>query len=202
MSYQQLKQDTLFYQRFLKANGFYQGILDGDWGTKTDAADTAFRQRSQQIAVQEGSVDPRSESNIVTLAPKAQISARRFLKILRHAGKDVRIISGTRTYAEQDAIYAQGRNGHPGNIVSQAKGGQSNHNFGIAWDIGIFHHGAYITDDAEYILIPPLVLPSLPELEWGGNWKHHKDYPHYQHKSVSADLEVVRNDFEAGVAYV
>jgi peptidoglycan L-alanyl-D-glutamate endopeptidase CwlK len=202
MSYQQLKNDTLFYQRFLKSNGFYQGILDGDWGPKTDAADTAFRQRSQQIAAQEGSVDPRSESNIITLAPKAQISARKFLKILKAAGKDVRIISGTRTYAEQDAIYAQGRNGNAGKIVTQAKGGQSNHNFGIAWDIGIFHEGTYSTDDAEYVQIAPLVMPSLPELEWGGNWIHSKDHPHYQHKSVSADLDVVRNDFEAGMVYV
>lgn len=207
MSYQQLTHDTLFYQRFLKANGFYNHTLDGAWGSNTDKADAAFRQRSQDIATQEGTYDPRSESNLITLAPKAQIAARKFLQILKNnatlknAGKEVRIISGTRTYAEQDTIYAQGRNGNPGPIVTYAKGGQSNHNFGIAWDIGIFHNGAYITDDAEYRLIADLVRHSLPDLEWGGNWKR-PDYPHYQHKSISADLTVVRTDFEAGVVYV
>lgn len=39
-----------------------------------------------------------------------------------------------RTFAEQDALYAQGRT-KPGSIVTYARGGQSYHNFGIAIDI-------------------------------------------------------------------
>ncbi|MEO8506247.1 MAG: hypothetical protein ABI593_01300 [Betaproteobacteria bacterium] len=38
----------------------------------------------------------------------------------------------------QDAPYRQGRLGNPGPRVTNARDGQSNHNFGIAWDIGIF----------------------------------------------------------------
>jgi peptidoglycan L-alanyl-D-glutamate endopeptidase CwlK len=41
-----------------------------------------------------------------------------------------------RTFAEQDAIYAQGRT-KPGKIVTKAKGGQSYHNYGLAIDIVI-----------------------------------------------------------------
>jgi len=46
-----------------------------------------------------------------------------------------------RTFAEQDALYAQGRtrlfdsNGKKLGIVTKAKGGQSIHNFGLALDI-------------------------------------------------------------------
>ena len=39
-----------------------------------------------------------------------------------------------RTFAEQDALYAQGRS-KPGKIVTNAKGGQSYHNYGLAIDI-------------------------------------------------------------------
>lgn len=39
-----------------------------------------------------------------------------------------------RTFAEQDALYAQGRT-TPGKVVTQARGGQSAHNFGAAIDI-------------------------------------------------------------------
>ena len=59
---------------------------------------------------------------------------------------DCKIISGSRTYAEQNVIDAQGRT-TPGKIVSNAKGGQSLHNFGIAWDVGIFKNGKYLDSE-------------------------------------------------------
>lgn len=40
---------------------------------------------------------------------------------------------GTRTMKEQDELYAQGRT-RPGKIVTAAKGGESAHNFGLAFD--------------------------------------------------------------------
>jgi len=202
MSYALLKSDILFYQRFLKANGFYPYKLDGTWGPKTNAADAAFLKQSQEIATQYGTFDGRTESNIITLTPKAQVLARRFLKILKEAGKDVRVLSGTRTYAEQDVLYKKGRNGSTEPRVTNAKGGQSNHNFGIAWDIGLFEAGKYITTDSKYKALAPLVLPKLAELEWGGNWKSFPDMPHYQHKAISESVAVIRGAFEAGTAYV
>ena len=48
MSYQLLKQDVLFYQRFLKSAGFYTGLLDGQlaWrqhdGGHTDAPNMKY----------------------------------------------------------------------------------------------------------------------------------------------------------------
>jgi peptidoglycan L-alanyl-D-glutamate endopeptidase CwlK len=43
------------------------------------------------------------------------------------------VLAGLRTWAEQNALYAQGRT-LPGNIVTNAKGGESWHNFGCAVD--------------------------------------------------------------------
>ncbi len=201
MSYQLLKEDVLFYQRFLKANGFYHDALNGIWDSNTNKADADFVTASASIAEQMGKFDSRSEGNIITLIPKAQTEARKFLKLCKDAGKDVRIISGTRTYAEQDVLYAQGRTA-PGPIVTHAKGGQSNHNFGIAWDIGIFNNGSYSTNDSDYIALAGIIMSGTTTLEWGGNWHSLKDNPHYQLKAVSEDVTVVRGLFENGEIYV
>lgn len=202
MSYQMLKADVLFYQRFLKANGFYNKSLNGKWDVFTNQADNEFLQQSQSIAQQYGTFHPRSEGNIITLVPKAQVLARKFLKILTQEGKDVRIISGTRTYAEQDMLYRKGRFGNKENRVTNARGGQSNHNFGIAWDIGLFENGNYITTDNKYKQLSTLVLPLLAELEWGGAWISFPDVPHYQYKAVSNSVARVRDLFETGNTYV
>jgi peptidoglycan L-alanyl-D-glutamate endopeptidase CwlK len=201
MSYQLLKEDVLFYQRFLKSSGFYTGILDGIWGPKTNQADIDFIDQSKLIAQQLGTFGTRSESNIITLVPKAQIAARNFLQIAIN-NKDVRIISGTRTYEEQDDLFAQGRT-KPGKIVTNAKGGQSNHNFGIAWDIGLFDSdGSYNTNDADYVSVAQIVLPDMNIIEWGGNWISFKDFPHYQLTAISQSVTVIRNLFENGNVYV
>jgi peptidoglycan LD-endopeptidase CwlK len=47
---------------------------------------------------------------------------------------DIEVTQGLRTWIEQDALYAQGRNS-PGQIVTHAAGGYSWHNFGLAVDI-------------------------------------------------------------------
>lgn len=201
MSYQLLKEDVLFYQQFLKSAGFYADELDGSWGPNTDKADAGFVAESAAITNEFGKFDARSEGNIITLIPKAQTEARKFLKLCSDTGKDVRIISGTRTYNEQDGIYAQGRT-KPGLVVSRAKGGQSNHNFGIAWDIGIFNNGTYSTNDSEYIALAEIILPQINTLEWGGNWHSLKDNPHYQLKAVSENVAAIRALFEKGEVFV
>ena len=202
MSYQLLKQDILFYQRFLKANGFYTGGLTGIWNTNTDVADKAFIKESQTIAQQHGVFDTRSESNIITIAPKAQTLARKFLGVMKTNGLDVRIISETRTYAEQDALFKKGRFGNTEKKVTNARGGQSNHNFGLAWDIGLFENGKYITTDKKYKQLALLVAGQFVELEWGGDWKSFPDFPHFQHKAIVNTIGQVRALFEAGKSYL
>jgi peptidoglycan LD-endopeptidase CwlK len=81
-------------------------------------------------------VDPRSEKVIATLLPEIRPIARALVQKAAFSKLKVKIISGFRTYAEQDALYAQGRT-TPGNIVTNARAGYSNHNFGIAFDIGV-----------------------------------------------------------------
>lgn len=199
MSQQLFENDVRFLQRFLKSAGFNPGKIDGIWGSKTDAAEDEFIKKSEQIAATYGKFHQRSERNIITLHPKAQEAARQFLKRLQDAGINARIISGTRTYAEQDALYAKGRT-LPGPKVTNAKGGQSNHNFGIAWDIGVFDsQGNYQGESPLYDKAAEVGL--VAGLEWGGNWQSFQDKPHYQ-LITGLSISKVRERFENGEFYI
>lgn len=146
----------------------------------------------------------RTERLIQTLHLKAQETARIFMTRALNTVIDVRIISGTRTYEEQNALFRKGRFGNPGPRVTNARGGQSNHNFGIAWDIGIFQNGAYLGDSPLYDQMAQIILntPDLANrLIWGGNWHSFQDRPHYQ-LVTGFSITELRQRFEAGEAYI
>jgi peptidoglycan LD-endopeptidase CwlK len=126
-------------------------------------------------------VDPRSAAAIATLLPAARRAAEALLAAANDgrlgAGIVVKIICGTRTYAEQTALYAQGRT-TPGPIVTDAPAGFSNHNFGIAFDVGIFNGGVYLDESPLYAKAG--ALGRAQGLEWGGDWTSFTDAPHFQ----------------------
>ena len=198
MSARLLPEDVLFFQRLLRAEGLYHDAMDGIWGPLTETASRAFETNSQELRTATRTFDARSESNIVTLSLEAQRQARLSLGRILDGGLNARIISGTRTYAQQDALYGHGRFGNPGPVVTKARGGQSNHNFGIAWDIGVFRaDGTYVDDGPPYDQAAQLGL--APGIEWGGNWTNFPDKPHYQLRLdlLLADLRVA---FESDTA--
>ena len=206
MSYQLFGEDVRFYQRILKSAGLYAGDIDGIWGSQTDAADQSLDAQYAAIRQELGAFDGRSEAALHTLLLKSQHEARRFLARAQEGMPNltIRILSGSRTYAEQDQLFAKGRNGNPGPIVTNARGGQSNHNFGIAWDIGLFDGGHYLTGDtaAEQQAYRDVARIAKGELlEWGGDWVSFKDPPHYQMK-IDMRLAQVQQRFEAGQAIV
>ncbi|HEV2801173.1 MAG TPA: LysM peptidoglycan-binding domain-containing protein [Pyrinomonadaceae bacterium] len=56
--------------------------------------------------------------------------------VLEGRGMKVLITDGMRTFAEQDELFKKGRRGIPGeDKVTFARGGQSNHNYGLAVDL-------------------------------------------------------------------
>jgi peptidoglycan L-alanyl-D-glutamate endopeptidase CwlK len=125
--------------------------------------------------------DPGSEAAIATLLPAAQRMARALLGRVNDgrlgAGIVVKVIAGTRTYAEQGALYAQGRTA-PGAVVTNAPAGYSNHNFGIAFDVGIFNGELYLGDSPLYVQVGCIGRDF--GLEWGGDWASFSDEPHFQ----------------------
>lgn len=195
------KEEITFRQRVLACSGFDPKGIDGVWGAKTQAAEDAFEAGAAALKADIGTFDSRSEGIIATLLLPAQRKAREFMKrAAGFSGVTVKLLSGTRTYAEQDRLYRQRPK------VTNARGGQSNHNFGIAWDVGLFKGGKYLTgaskaEEQEYIDLAKFVLPHVSGLEWGGNWKSIVDRPHYQLATGKA-LSAVRKSFEAGHPFV
>jgi len=205
MSYQLIKSEVLFRQRLLKASGFDPHGLDGIWGPNTAAADQAFLAASAALRDELGAFDTRTEGNILGLHIRAQHLAREFMNRAAAFPFVARIISGTRTYAEQDELYRRGRWGRAGPKVTNAKGGQSNHNFGIAWDVALFEGGRYMNGDATHDAQAYRDLAGhalVDGLEWGGAWRNFPDTPHYQVASPYNKVSEIRDRFEAGESYV
>ncbi len=122
-------------------------------------------------------VDERSEKTIATLLPQVQPYARALVLKAAKSGITIKVISGLRAYEEQNDLYEQGRS-KPGKIVTNARGGFSNHNFGIAFDVGVFEGTKYLDESPKYKAIGALGIEL--GLEWGGNWKSIQDEPHFQ----------------------
>lgn len=122
-------------------------------------------------------LDERSERNVATLLPEVRAYARELARRARTVGVDIEIISGARTYAEQDLLYAQGRTMR-GAIVTNVKGGESSHNFGIAFDVGVFEGEQYLLESPKYKVVGALGIEL--GLSWGGNWTSIHDEPHFE----------------------
>ena len=131
-----------------------------------------------------------------------------------------------RTVAEQDALYAQGRtklfdaNGKRLGIVTQTKGGQSIHNYGLALDIvllvdkdgnGTFEAASWDdkTDfDKDRVADWMEVVNILKKngWTWGGDWTKFKDKPHFEkpfgHTWRTLQTKLNKKDFIPGTNYV
>ena len=105
------------------------------------------------------------------------------LEVIKRAYKEginVQISEGHRSYARQNELYAQGRT-KPGKIVTNAKGGQSWHNFGIAVDYFLTTNDgskAVWTVNSNWRRVAQIAKGL--GFEWGGDWTSFKDYPHLQ----------------------
>ena len=199
MSERLFKTDVLFLQRILSVSGFYNGPLNGTFNAATDAAEAAFFKKYDQIKTKLGGFDMRTESCIQMMIPEAQTKAREFMNAVKGQPLTYKLISGTRTYAEQDALFKKRPR------VTKAKGGQSNHNFGIAWDVGIFENGKYYEgkttkEDKAYVNLGKLIKQKVAGLEWGGDWESFVDKPHYQ-LATGKSVKQLRTLLEKGKSF-
>ena len=102
------------------------------------------------------------------LHPKVKTLAEQFISACDKAGIDVLIYSTYRDADSQNALYAQGRT-TKGNIVTNAKGGQSLHNWRVAFDfVPIVNGKAQWNDKAAYAKCG--VIGESLGLQWAGRW--------------------------------
>ena len=119
-----------------------------------------------------------SSRSIDDLHPLFRAKAQAFLDSAKDAGLDVLLYCTFRSLTEQDKLYAQGRSS-PGKIVTNARSGESAHNFGLAFDAVPMIHGKPAWDDHEAWQTYGAVAASVG-LEWAGNWLSFKEFPHVQ----------------------
>ena len=79
-------------------------------------------------------------------------------------------------------------------IVTKAKGGQSNHNFATAFDVGIFSPDGkkYIEESTAYDEVGK--IGKELGLTWGGDWEFY-DAPHFEYNE-GRSMAQLRESYE------
>lgn len=125
------------------------------------------------------------------LHPHVAKLCKEFVAKCDEAGIDVLITSTYRDHESQAALYAQGRT-TAGKKVTNAKPGQSWHNWRVAFDFVPVVHGKAQWNDLKTFEKCGLIAESLG-LEWAGRWKSFKEMAHIQYTGG-----LTMKDFQAG----
>lgn len=114
----------------------------------------------------------------------------------------IRITQGLRSFEEQELLYAKGRlTKEP--KVSNAKAGQSIHNYGLAVDICLIIDGKEASFDTKkdwdgdkiadwYECVKIFAKNGW---DWGGNWIKFKDLPHFERRFLPTGKILVKTNW-------
>lgn len=123
-----------------------------------------------------------SSRKIEDLHPTVAAKARAHIEACDAIGIDIIITCTYRDSAEQDRLYSIGRTA-PGSKVTNAKAGQSLHNYRVAYDVVPLRHGKPVwgTKGEDGVLWQKVgAAGKALGLEWAGDWKTFKEFPHFQ----------------------
>ena len=121
----------------------------------------------------------KNSRDIADLLPVVQTKVRAFIAACDKAGIDILITSTYRDHESQAALYAQGRT-TPGKRVTNAKAGQSMHNFQCAADFVPMVNGKCQWKDEALFAKCGAIAESVG-LEWSGRWKRNPEMAHVQY---------------------
>jgi peptidoglycan L-alanyl-D-glutamate endopeptidase CwlK len=128
--------------------------------------------------------------NINDLLPHIKVRVEKFIELCDEEGIDLLITSTYRDNESQEALYEQGRT-RPGKIVTNAKPGESWHNYRCAIDIVPLINGKPNWDGSDPIWQRIGELGEQAGLEWAGRWRTFKELAHFQYTGglTLADLK-------------
>ena len=167
-------------------------------------------------------VDQITLQRIEAIHPKLREELRQIYKEICEkfpANTGVRFVQVLRTFAEQDALYAQGRNGDKRQKVTEAVGGKSYHNYGLGIDFVLLYDknkdGKIQTDEIVWNREIDLDNDKIADWievvrifqkygwTWGAAWK---DFPHFEkpfgYKVSQLLAKYKAGDFIPGTKYV
>lgn len=124
---------------------------------------------------------------VTQLHPVVAANSEKLIELSKEIGISILITSDFRSLQEQDALYQQGRD-EDGAIVTNSKGGQSYHNYGLAIDFALRAPKGKVIWDMEYDgnrngksdWMEVVALAKRLGFTWGGDWESFPDYPHLQ----------------------
>ena len=125
----------------------------------------------------------KNSRSLDDLLPPVRARAQAFLDACKQEGIDLLVTSTFRDLESQAALYAQGRT-TPGKRVTNAKAGQSYHNWRVAFDVVPMRDGKPVwnTTGADGKLWERIgQLGEAVGLEWAGRWKTFREYAHFQY---------------------
>lgn len=204
-------EDVKKLQERLNKLGYIYLDPDGFFGNKTAINVKKYQQEAKQIVsgivtdftwnslFTDKKISPQQDKisieRIKTMHPRLRGELRKIFDEANEVltGKALlRFAYTLRTFAEQDALYAQGRTAK-GAKVTNAKGGQSYHNYGLACDIvlikdnngdGMFETASWETtidfdgdNKADWMEVKDIFTKY--GWAWGGDWKF-TDKPHFE----------------------
>lgn len=114
------------------------------------------------------------------LLPQVRDKVEDFLALCKQDGIDLLVTSTYRDMESQNALYAQGRT-TPGNIVTNAKAGDSFHNWRCAVDVVPLVNGKPDWDGSHPVWKQIGELGKQAGLEWAGEWHSFKELAHFQY---------------------
>jgi len=111
------------------------------------------------------------------LLPLVKRKAEAVVSAMSLLGLPVRVVEGYRSLERQTELYNQGRT-TKGNIVTNAKAGESFHNYGVAVDF-VFRKKGYNATNKQWQILGD--VGKAHGFEWGGDWTGgFVDRPHFQ----------------------
>jgi peptidoglycan L-alanyl-D-glutamate endopeptidase CwlK len=129
-------------------------------------------------------MDSITTARLLEIMPELAAKIVQMDTILEQEGTLIRVVQGLRTWSQQDALYAQGRTA-PGARVTNARGGWSYHNFGLAVDCVPSQFDPDLPYNPDWDSSHPnwqrmIEVGTSLGLTSGAHWETLVDMPHFQ----------------------
>ena len=127
--------------------------------------------------------------SLIDLLPPVSKRAADFKESCADAGIDIIFTSTFRDFESQAALYAQGRTA-PGQIVTNARAGESFHNYRCAFDFAPIVNGKIPWNDTD-LFTKCGEIGEKCGLTWAGRWTTFRELAHLQYTGglTLADLK-------------